>query len=208
MLSLIANATDSITQEELSSIPLSRVFVYEENGKLWGCDALELLFYLSEASVDTFPSSKMPQTGTRCHRGDMERLYDQVCVIDACDLPADVPERSKEELRSALRAYMRLLDVTECSEAYSRHHKKLSDHALDLYELWADQDDDTRQEVIELLDSKRKRKAVPPPEEGSAHVHRPRKLLRYQKPEFALFTSALASMHQTLQTAAAFGSSP
>lgn len=191
----LANDVDAVTMERLDELPPERVFVYSHDGKLWGCDAVELLLYLSDSTVKNFAGRAFPQTQTvapqrHAHLCDLERLLDQVLgVLDG--LPDD-GDRGRSSVAKSCKAFGELIGSAFNPLHMWRHEQKVAAHATDLYELLADQDEGTIHEVIELLDKKRKSGAVEDAASGAEILIRPKRFRSFEKIESAILIQSLA----------------
>jgi hypothetical protein len=163
--------------------------VYSTDAKLWGCDAVELLMYLSDATMKSFAQRTLPQTQTAPEACDLERLLDQVAIISERLLPDG---RDLESVKLSCRAFHDLLGAAFNPSHMWKYEQRVASHAKDLYELVADQDEDTLREVIELMDRKRKSRPVEDTAAASEILIRPKRARQFQSLNHAIFVQAIA----------------
>jgi hypothetical protein len=105
-------------------------------------------------------------------------------------------------------AITELLGTLNCSKFHARRTKQTLGHAVDLFQLVDDQDDETLVEVISLLDSKRLSKRPREHSDAAGDMERPKRILQSRKPECVIMRAALASMCNELEAVVAAHSSP
>jgi hypothetical protein len=204
----LANDTDVISFEPLENLPVARLYMYYSGGKYWGGDVVELLIYFSDCTRHEILLRKFPATSTQPSEEDLMRLRDQAVMIPDCDIPANDPQRTREQLELCASALTDLLRSLSSTEAHKRKTKQTLAHAIDLAQLVDDQDDETLVEVISLLDSKRLNKRPREHSEVAGDMERPKRVLQASKPECVIMRSALASMCNELEAVVAAHSSP
>lgn len=205
---VLANDTDAISMEPLADLPVTRLFMYYSGGKYWGGDVVELLLYFSDCTRHEMLLRKFPATSTRPSEDDLLRVRDQALGIPDCDIPAGDPQRTREQLELCARAITELLRSLSSSAALGRKTRKTLGHAVDLFQLVDDQDDETLEEVISLLDSKRLNKRPREHSEAAGDMERPKRILQARKPECVIMRAALASMCNDLEAVVTAHSNP